>query len=264
MGNFTDLKLVDHIETMKNENGIVALCASSTHMVLACPGIIKGQVRVELYNIKRSTIIQAHDSELAALALSQTGTRLATASDKGTLVRVFDTETGHRLQEVRRGADRAIIYNVCFDHDTEFLALSSEKGTIHVFKIGASGASMDKGSASRKGGKKKGKDENSKSSLSFMGRLLPKYFSSEWSFAQFRIPQVQTICAFGAEKGVLVAVSADGTFRRYRFLNEKGTDPVFVANFNETGDIASATPAASAAASSFSSTASAAAATTSD
>ena len=61
-----------------------------------------------------------------------------------------------------------------------------------------------------------------------------------------------------------VAVSADGTFRRYRFLNEKGTDPVFVANFNETGDIASATPAASAAASSFSSTASAAAATTSD
>ena len=50
-----------------------------------------------------------------------------------------------------------------FDHDTEFLALSSEKGTIHVFKIGASGASMDKGSASRKGGKKKGKDENSKS-----------------------------------------------------------------------------------------------------
>ena len=71
--NFTDLKLVDHIETMKNENGscclrlgqkatftppdpstictytgIVALCASSTHMVLACPGIIKGQVRVEV------------------------------------------------------------------------------------------------------------------------------------------------------------------------------------------------------------------------
>ena len=50
-----------------------------------------------------------------------------------------------------------------FDHDTEFLAVSSEKGTIHVFKIGASGASMDKGSAGRKGGKKKGKDENSKS-----------------------------------------------------------------------------------------------------
>ena len=41
-----------------------------------------------------------------------------------------------------------------------------------------------------------------------MGRLLPKYFSSEWSFAQFRSSQVQTICAFGTEKGVLVGTTA--------------------------------------------------------
>jgi hypothetical protein len=37
-----------------------------------------------------------------------------------------------------------------------------------------------------------------------MRGLLPKYFSSEWSFAQFRVPETRTICAFGTEKNTIV------------------------------------------------------------
>lgn len=37
-----------------------------------------------------------------------------------------------------------------------------------------------------------------------MRGFLPKYFSSEWSFAQFRVPETRTICAFGAEKNTIV------------------------------------------------------------
>jgi hypothetical protein len=32
-----------------------------------------------------------------------------------------------------------------------------------------------------------------------MRGVLPKYFSSEWSFAQFRVPEQRSIVAFGAE-----------------------------------------------------------------
>ena len=35
--------------------------------------------------------------------------------------------------------------------------------------------------------------------FSFLRGILPKYFSSEWSFAQYRIPRGKSICAFGAE-----------------------------------------------------------------
>lgn len=54
--------------------------------------------------------IQAHKNELACIALNQQGTRLATASDQGTLIRVWDTTTRNQLVELRRGTDSAAIH----------------------------------------------------------------------------------------------------------------------------------------------------------
>jgi hypothetical protein len=47
--NFADLRLMDHIETSPNSRGLCALCPYTPH-VLACPGLQKGYVRVELYD----------------------------------------------------------------------------------------------------------------------------------------------------------------------------------------------------------------------
>lgn len=56
------------------------------------------QVRVELYDVRRTKFIQAHTSALACIALSQDGKMLVTASERGTLVRVHSTFDGTRLQ----------------------------------------------------------------------------------------------------------------------------------------------------------------------
>lgn len=98
--NFADLKLLHQIETSPNRKGICALSPTPKTCVLACPGQRKGEVRVELYSMKKTRFVQAHDSSLACLSLSLDGALLATASNKGTLVRIFNTADGTKLQEV--------------------------------------------------------------------------------------------------------------------------------------------------------------------
>ncbi len=68
----------------------------------------------QLSDIGKVTLIAAHETDLACLALNMTGTRLATASEKGTLIRVYDTGSGDLLQELRRGADRADIFCIWY------------------------------------------------------------------------------------------------------------------------------------------------------
>lgn len=69
------------------------------------------------------------------MALNPDGRLLATASEKGTLIRLLNTETGHPLAEFRRGSDKADIYSLSFDIKSTWLAVSSDKPTIHVFAV---------------------------------------------------------------------------------------------------------------------------------
>jgi WD repeat-containing protein 45 len=82
-----------------------------------------------------SSIISAHESDVSCLAFNLDGTLLATASKKGTLIRVFDAVTGSLVHEFRRGADRAEIWSIAFSKDSSKLCMGSDKGTIHIFKL---------------------------------------------------------------------------------------------------------------------------------
>lgn len=98
--NFLDLKLLHQIETLANPRGLCCLSHHVNTFVLACPGRRRGQVRVEHFGLHVTKIINAHESRLACFALTLDGLILATASTKGTLVRIFNTMDGTCLQEV--------------------------------------------------------------------------------------------------------------------------------------------------------------------
>lgn len=149
------------------------------------------------------------------------------------------------MVQVRRGADRAEIYSLAFSPTIQWLAVSSDKGTVHVFSLkpiqGNQG--IDKTNESSE---QNTPVHSSSSSLSFIKGIviskyreivvyeaklykdyymvlwlnfclifilgvLPKYFSSEWSVAQFRLVEgLQHIVAFGHQKNTVVILGMDG------------------------------------------------------
>jgi len=139
--NIRDMKVIHTIRDIpSNPKGLCALSIDNEKSYLAYPGSSQvGEVQIfDTINLKAVTMIPAHDSPLAAIAFDSTGSKLATASEKGTVIRVFSVANGKRVFEFRRGVTRnAAIYSLSFSPDSMYLSASSNLETIHVFRLEA-------------------------------------------------------------------------------------------------------------------------------
>ncbi|GAV86978.1 WD40 domain-containing protein [Cephalotus follicularis] len=225
--NFADFRVMEQVETAANPRGLLEVSHSVGPMVMVCPGLHKGQVRV--HHLHGSKLVSAHDSKIVALALTQDGSFMATASSKGTLIRIFNTRDASLLQEVRRGAERAYIYSIAFSSTAQWLAVSSDKGTVHVFglKIDSGLFGNDRSHVASEANFSK---SSAISSLSIFKGVLPRYFSSEWSLAQFRLPEgLEHYVAFGRQKNTVLIAAMDGSFYQCLF------DPVNGGEMTQLG-----------------------------
>jgi autophagy-related protein 18 len=83
-----------------------------------------------------ANVIQAHKSPLSFLSLNSTGNLLATASEKGTVIRVWSVPGAEKLYQFRRGTREARIYSINFNSMSSLMAVSSAHDTVHIFKLG--------------------------------------------------------------------------------------------------------------------------------
>lgn len=58
--NFSDLKLIEGIDTIANPKGLCALSVAPHNAILACPGTHKGIVRLSNFETQKSSVINAH------------------------------------------------------------------------------------------------------------------------------------------------------------------------------------------------------------
>lgn len=82
-------------------------------------------------------VIEAHNSPLSCIALNNDGTLLATASEKGTIIRVFSIPDAQKLYQFRRGSIPSRIYSMSFNSTSTLLSVSSATETVHIFRLGA-------------------------------------------------------------------------------------------------------------------------------
>ncbi|PYH83861.1 autophagy-related protein 18 [Aspergillus uvarum CBS 121591] len=153
------MKLLYTIETSPNPNAICALSPSSDNCYLAYPlpqkappssftppshappgtthvSPTSGEVLIfDTLKLEAINVIEAHRSPLACITLNSDGTLIATASDKGTIIRVFSVPDGHKLYQFRRGSIPSRIYSMSFNTTSTLLCVSSSTETIHLFKL---------------------------------------------------------------------------------------------------------------------------------
>jgi WD repeat-containing protein 45 len=182
--NFADLKLLHNIETFQNESGLLDISRDSMNVV-AYLGKEKGIVIVKNLNTNLYTTIKAHSNPISIFCLNVNGNLLATASQRGTLLRIWDTVTGRMIKEFRRGLEVVCITSISFDNSSEYICICSSKGTVHIYKLN---------------------ETNKLSNLTYISEYLPNYFSSEWSSISFQVPQF-SICTFGSNFEIIYVIS---------------------------------------------------------
>ncbi len=191
-------------ETYCNEDGICKYSNSGDSLIIATLGTKKGEVAIWKLKTDKYTSIQAHSNKIVAIALNKDGSLLATASETGTNVHVYSTETGNQLYKFRRGTTNAKIYDITFSKDSRFLACCSNTGTLHIFDMY----------------KNENDAKNTRSSLSYFKEYLPDYFGSHWSFQQVYIGDTsKMICSFD-DSNFLHIATVDGNY--YRIIGRDG------------------------------------------
>lgn len=135
--NLQNTKRLDFFETYYNNNGTCSMCAERA--IFATLGMNLGEVCIKKYDVNHENIcFKAHSSQIHTLALNTDGTLLATSSELGTIIRIFDTKSGKSLCEFRRGFIYSNIVCLRFSEDNKWLACVSFKKqhfSIHIFKI---------------------------------------------------------------------------------------------------------------------------------
>ncbi|EXX77479.1 Atg18p [Rhizophagus irregularis DAOM 197198w] len=174
--DISNMKLLHNIETSPNPSAICALSPSNENCYIAYPSPTpspsspfsnhstqhnapSGDVYIfDALSLQAVNIVQAHKSPVAYVAINSEGTLLATASDKGTVIRVFSIPNAQKLYQFRRGSYPARIHSISFNLVSSLLCVSSDTETVHIFKLGGNtggpggGAGANNGTTNGTGG----------------------------------------------------------------------------------------------------------------
>jgi WD repeat-containing protein 45 len=213
--NFKDLSLIKSIETVNNPKG---LCSINDQSLIAYLGDNIGEIKISLYNDDYLQVINAHRNPIELFNFSKDGKYIITCSNKGTLIRIYDTKSGSLFKELRRGSDQVQIIDLKISDDNKFLLASSSRGTIHVFSV-----DNENKKANEKNVEITKKNIGIGWGINSLKSFLPEYFSSEWSFSQIRINNVLTYSNFINGINEVITIGDNGCFYVLNFDKDNGT-----------------------------------------
>ncbi|KAG0291069.1 autophagy protein [Linnemannia gamsii] len=265
--DISNMKLLHTIETSPNPHAICALSPSSENCYLAYPSPTlsptsgsgrddshgpSGDVLIfDALTLQVVNVVQAHKTSVSHISINSEGTMLATASDKGTVIRIWSIPNAQRLFQFRRGSQSARIYSLSFNLASTLLSVSSDTDTVHIFKLGGSnrpgdghrsnGGSID-GSADRGSGMSsiiRRQSFNIGMNLagsvgSYLPGAITEIFEPSRDFAHIKLPTsgIQSVIALSSTTPQIMVATSDGYLYQYNIDLENGGQCVLLKQFS--------------------------------
>ena len=159
--DFNTYEIKDTIDTGDNKKELIAVNGSPEFTILAFPSL-KGVNKISIKNYEKRDIMtfSPQDDSVSKIAMNNNGTLIVTANENGTIIRIHSCIDGALLQEFKRGHEKAKINYICFDNDSKLMAVSSSRGTIHIFSMGSTIKKLKEHEKEKKNAEKKEKEKN--------------------------------------------------------------------------------------------------------
>ncbi|KAI9489406.1 WD40-repeat-containing domain protein [Zychaea mexicana] len=276
--DISNMKLLHTIDTSPNPGAVCALSPSSENCYIAYPSrssstslftttnnqtpqpyYATGDVEIfDALTLQLVNIVQAHKSPISNIAMNAEGTLLATASEKGTVIRVFSIPGANKLYQFRRGSYPAKIYSMSFNLVGSLLCVSSDTETVHIFKLstgtGAPGNGKSGGGLVGYGNDQNGNELRSRSSsvgqmlrrsslhigrniAGSVGSYLPEMITEMWEpsrdFAWLKLPSagVRSLVALSSTTPQVMVVTSEGYFYQFNIDLENGGECVLLKQY---------------------------------
>jgi len=274
--DISNMKLLHTIETSPNPDAVMAFAPSSENCFLLYPSptpassspfsasppvpsntIGMGRSRstntgdvlvFDALNLQVLNIVQAHKSPVAYIAINNDGTMMATASEKGTVVRVHSLPDAQKLYQFRRGSYSAHVYCITFNLVSTLLCVSSDQETVHIFRLmrdsadrtgfepefGFDGTVAEKRTSREMGGII-GRAIK-KNVAGYLPDMLTEIWEPSRDFASLKLkstrPKVRSIVAVNSNAPEVFVVTEDGYFYLFNIDLENGGECTQVKQYS--------------------------------
>ena len=268
-----DLKSFENLEiinTRDNPKGLFGINSDPNKTIIAYiekvdkdnkDTINKYYINIKNYEKNTNFPFLVQDDQISYISLNNDGTLLATSNEKGNLIKIHSCINGNILAQFYRGKDKAEINYICFDNLNNFLAVSSDKGTIHIWSLGGVLDKLkliksDENNKIIKENKEDNKEDekieeknliteknevysenkiniNEERDTEKIDVVLPRnkkgiFSQNEKSFAQIRINSNKSVCSF-QKNNIIVVITYDGKYYQAQLDTNKGGNCQIIA-----------------------------------
>ena len=211
-----DFQLIDIIKSGGNDLGLVAINYNPKNFIIVYPstGESKGKLTIKSYKSKNYLYLNPHNSNITCITLNKNGNLLATASENGEEIRIFDTKNGELLDELyRKRENNNNIKFIFIDSDNKYVGTSCQNGVISVWSLKKSMNNIDESE------KKPFEEENID-----ISNIHGNFINKETNIKEIILKdKTYENIQFGINN-ILIIITADGQYFKVKFKVNKEKD----------------------------------------